>query len=111
MNHRINFMSSKKSAEEKLYLTGYIDVPADRLDAVTEALPLHIELTLAEPGCISFEIEPSNSVPGRFMVSEVFKNQAAFEAHQIRNRSSAWFKVTEGIPRNFSIKTGEDNPS
>jgi len=101
-------MSSKTSEEDKLYLTGHIDVPADRIEAVREALPLHVQLTLAEPGCIAFEIKPSESVPGRFIVSEIFKNQIAFEAHQTRNRSSAWFKTTEGIPRNFSIKIGED---
>jgi len=101
-------MSAKSASDNRLYLTGYIDVPEDRLEAVNKALPLHVQLTLEEPGCISFEIKPSESIPGRLMVSEVFQNQAAFEAHQTRNRGSAWFKTTEGIPRNFSIRTGED---
>jgi len=93
---------------ERVYLNGYIDVPADRLEAVEQALPLHVQLTLAEPGCIAFDITPSHAVAGRFEVAEIFENQAAFDAHQTRNRSSAWFKTTEGIPRNFSMRVGDD---
>ena len=92
--------------DKRIYLNGYIDVPAERISDVSKALPIHIELTLAEPGCISFEVTPSTTVGGRFNVAEVFENQAAFEAHQERNRSSNWFKTTEGIPREYSITVG-----
>lgn len=90
----------------KVFLNGYIDVPNDRLEAVTSALPQHIALTLAEAGCISFEVVQNDAVPGRFMVSEVFVDQAAFDAHQERARNSDWFKTTEGIPREYSITVG-----
>lgn len=92
--------------EKRIYLNGYIDVPAERISDVSAALPLHIQLTLAEPGCISFEVTASETVPGRFNVAEVFVDQAAFEAHQERNKSSDWFKTTEGIPREYSITVG-----
>lgn len=92
---------------DKVYLQGHIDVPPDRLQAVAEALPLHIELTLAEPGCLSFEVVPSNDVAGRYLVSEIFSDQAAFDAHQQRTKSSEWFVVTQGIPRDYTIRKGE----
>ncbi|MGG7517286.1 putative quinol monooxygenase [Allorhizobium undicola] len=79
-------------------------MPEDRLAAVTAALPLHIELTRAEPGCLSFSVTLSNDAAGRFLVSEVFTDQAAFDHHQARTKASAWFKVTEGIPRDYVIR-------
>jgi quinol monooxygenase YgiN len=78
--------------------------PPDRLAAVTEALPVHIALTRAEPGCLSFDVTPSPDDPGRFLVSEVFSDQAAFDAHQFRIKSSAWAQVTAGLPRHYAIQ-------
>ena len=94
-------------ANSKVYLNGYIDVPEERIDAVTAALPEHIALTEAEPGCISFSVEASADTPGRFLVAEVFVDQAAFDAHQTRTRNSEWFRITEGIPRHYEVSVGE----
>lgn len=90
----------------RIFLNGHIDVPDHRLDAVRAALPMHIALTRAEEGCITFDVVESDTVPGRFMVAEIFVDQAAFDAHQVRARGSEWFKVTEGIERHFAITTG-----
>ncbi|WP_421704155.1 putative quinol monooxygenase [Aliiroseovarius sp.] len=85
-------------------LTGYIHVPADRLEAVSAALPAHIALTRAEPGCLSFEVTPDHAQPGRFTVSERFIDRAAFDAHQARAGTSPWAEVTAGIPRHYTIE-------
>ena len=85
-------------------LTGYIDVPADRLEEVSAALPAHIALTRAEPGCLSFEVTPHPTVPGRFDVAERFTDRAAFDAHQARTRVSDWAGVTAGLPRVYDVK-------
>ncbi len=90
----------------KVSLQGHITVPADRLEQVRQALPDHIALTRAEQGCISFEVTEDRTHPGRFKVSEVFENQAAFDAHQARTRESDWFRITQGIPREYSITSG-----
>ncbi|MBX2837688.1 MAG: antibiotic biosynthesis monooxygenase [Gammaproteobacteria bacterium] len=92
--------------DNRVYLNGYIDVPIDRLADVSAALPKHIELTRAEPGCVSFEITASDTVEGRLNVAEVFIDQAAFDVHQARTKASDWFKTTEGIPREYSITVG-----
>lgn len=69
---------------------------------VTEHLTRHIELTRAEPGCISFEVEPSNE-PGVWDVSECFKNTASFEFHQARVKHSEWGRQTAGIHRDYAV--------
>lgn len=91
----------------KIYLDGYLDIPPDRQEAVMAALPKHVELTLAEPGCLKFEVMESAETAGRLLVSEIFVDQAAFEAHQTRNRASDWFQITSGIERHFAIREGK----
>jgi quinol monooxygenase YgiN len=85
-------------------LTGHIDVPAVRMEDIQAALRVHIALTRAEPGCLSFEVTPCPDVEGRFLVSEAFVDQQAFDAHQARTKASEWAKASEGIPRDYSIK-------
>ncbi len=91
----------------KVYLTGVLDVPADRIEQVRAALPQHIALTRAEAGCISFDVVEDLALAGRFNVSEVFENQVAFDAHQDRTKASDWFRVTQGIPRDYTVTVGE----
>ena len=88
----------------KIYLDGYLEVPSERVAAVTKALPDHIALTRAEPGCLAFAVKPSPDHSGRFLVSEVFTNQAAFDAHQARAKTSAWAEVTAGLDRHYAVR-------
>ena len=85
-------------------LTGYIDVPAERLDAVRAALTEHIRLTRAEEGCLRFDVTECADPFGRFEVSEAFATPAAFKAHQARGAQSAWADVTKGIARHYNIE-------
>ncbi|WP_270730591.1 putative quinol monooxygenase [Shimia sp. Alg240-R146] len=88
----------------RISLTGHIDVPHDRLEAVTQALPTHIALTRAEPGCLSFDVIQDPQNPHRFHVSELFVTRAAFDAHQARTKASEWFAITKGIARSYQVK-------
>ncbi len=84
-------------------LTGYIDVPPNRLDQVVMHLPTHIELTRAEAGCLSFDVTADPEIAGRFHVAEEFIDAAAFNHHQTRTRASVWAKITDGIARTYDI--------
>ncbi len=95
------------SAGGHVYLDGYLDVPEERWDDVRDALAEHIALTHAEPGCIKFEVIPCPDVERRLLVSEIFQNQDAFDAHQARAKTSSWAKTSAGIPRHYSVRTGE----
>lgn len=90
--------------DAKIYLDGHIDVPQERLEAVSAALPIHIALTRAGAGCLSFNVTPCTEVAGRFLVSEAFANQASFDVHQERTKASDWFQVAAGIPREYKIR-------
>ena len=89
-------------------LTGYIDVPEGRREAIAAALPLHIELTRAETGCVRFDVTPDPKVAGRYNVSELFTDRESFDAHQARVKASAWGEISAGIPREYAIRERPD---
>jgi quinol monooxygenase YgiN len=77
---------------------------ADEAEAalVRQYLPEHIRLSLAEPGCLSFEVTESDD-PMIWDVRESFVDQAAFDLHQIRTQASLWYRMTQRIRREFRI--------
>lgn len=63
----------------------------------------HIERTVAEPGCVSFSVTPTDD-PWVWSVEERFEDQRAFALHQDRVTSSAWGRATAGIERHYRIQ-------
>ncbi len=86
-----------------LSLSGTLTCEADDVRIVRDALPEHIRLSRAEPGCLRFDVV--ETAPGVFSVSEEFVDQAAFDAHQTRTRASAWWTATAHIPRDFKVSS------
>lgn len=84
-------------------LTGHIQVPPERMEAIRAALPDHIHLTRAETGCLRFEVTEDTRTPGRFNVSEEFTDAAAFAAHQARVQTSDWGRISAGIARAYTV--------
>ncbi|MCS6758296.1 MAG: antibiotic biosynthesis monooxygenase [Candidatus Devosia euplotis] len=66
-------------------------------------MPDHIGMTRAEPGCLSFEVSQDPATPGRFLVWEIFADQAAFERHQALTKASVWAEITAGLNRHYTI--------
>lgn len=86
-----------------VHLTGQL-VCRDTAEArtVAEHLPRHIELTRAEPGCLSFDVTSTND-PLVWEVEERFEDEVVFRAHQARVAASDWGHATAGIERRYSI--------
>ncbi len=82
-------------------LEGHIDVPTERIAQVSEALKDHIHLTREEAGCIFFNVDACSKVKGRFLVSEAFVDEAAFEFHQKRAGASPWAEASSSVPRDY----------
>jgi len=62
----------------------------------------HIALTRAEPGCLAFDVTPTET-DGVWSVRERFVDEAAFDLHQRRVASSTWGRETAGIQRFYVI--------
>jgi quinol monooxygenase YgiN len=88
-----------------IHLKGQV-ICANAADAALVAahVPTHIALTLAELGCLSFTVTPTDD-PLVWSVKESFTDQAAFDAHQTRTRASDWYRLTAHIPRRYVITT------
>ena len=74
----------------------------DDLKIVEAYLPEHTRLSRAEPGCLSFTVTQTDD-PLIWHLDETYTDQAAFEAHQIRNRTSLWWQKSQGLIRDFQI--------
>lgn len=72
---------------------------------VRRHLPRHLRLTRAEPGCLAYDVTPTDD-PLVWRGEERFADRAAFDAHQARTRASAWGRATAGIARD-DIVTGQ----
>jgi quinol monooxygenase YgiN len=82
-------------------LAGTLTCAPRQAAAVRAALPEHVRLSRAEPGCLSFDV--SETAPGVFAVSETFTDRAAFQAHQVRTRASAWWRISGHMARDFTL--------
>jgi len=76
---------------------------ADERAAVIAHVADHINLSRAEPACLSFDIAETDD-PLVFEVMESFRDRAGFETHQARTRDSAWFAATRHILRDFRVE-------
>ena len=91
-----------------VHLSGQLVCRSDaELAVVSECLPDHIELTRAEPGCVSFDVRQSDDPLG-WQVDEYFTDDDAFAQHQERAASSEWGTRTAGIERRYVVKRGRD---
>ncbi|NNK16448.1 MAG: antibiotic biosynthesis monooxygenase [Sulfitobacter sp.] len=85
-------------------LNGYLRCAnEDEAARVRAALDEHIRLTRSEPGCISFEVTPTDD-PLVWTVAEEFTTPESFNAHQERASASDWAEATKGIARDYTVK-------
>ncbi len=87
----------------KITLQGHIIVADADLEIVESELFLHTKLTKQETGCLLFSVTADKNNPNKFNVYEEFVNQAAFDIHQSRVKSSNWGKVTRKVQRHYQI--------
>lgn len=74
-----------------------------QVELVRTHLPLHIELTRAESGCLAFDVVQTTN-PLVWQVDERFTDDAAFRAHQQRVASSEWWQATADIERDYAVE-------
>jgi quinol monooxygenase YgiN len=88
-------------------LKGFIIVPDSDLEVVKAELIIHKGLTLNETGCLAFTVKPDEVNLNKFNVYEEFVDQAAFDSHQTKVKSSKWGGVTQNVVRHYQISSSE----
>lgn len=87
-------------------LNGYVIARSQDISDIKAELPKHIELTLQEEGCITFQVAQDDDNENRFNVYEEFIDKKAFELHQVRVKASSWGKVSANLEKHYHIKDG-----
>ena len=89
---------------ENVFLSGQLVCSdEDQVEIVMQHLPLHVRLTRAEEGCVSFEVRRvEDSLV--WQVDENFRDAAAFRAHQERVAQSEWGLATAGLERRYTVR-------
>jgi quinol monooxygenase YgiN len=103
----MNPHSSSEDRPGTVRLSGHLRCASQQdADLLRRHLPEHVRLSRAEPGCVAFDVSPTQD-PLVWRVEEAFIDQAAFEFHKARTRASGWWQATAGIARDFTV-TGID---
>ncbi len=95
------------SVVSKVVLSGHILVASEDLAKVRDALPLHCELTKAEPGCLVFQVNEDPNQAGKFTVYEEFESRATFQRHQERVAASDWGRISRNVERFYTVEEKE----
>jgi quinol monooxygenase YgiN len=72
-----------KSATGAIYVVTHVDVPPPKKDECIAALKALVEASRKDPGSVRFDIFQQGTRPNHFSVVEIWKSQAAYDAHII----------------------------
>jgi len=75
-------MADFNTLKDGLVVTAFWEVKAGEEDAVAKILSRFAPQARQEPGVLCFIIHRSRSEPAKFFFYEVFRDEAAFAAHQ-----------------------------
>jgi quinol monooxygenase YgiN len=70
-----------KSEPGAIYVVTHVDVPPPKKDECIAALKALVDASRKEPGSVRFDIFQQGSRPNHFSVVEIWKSQAAYDAH------------------------------
>ena len=80
-----------------ILITGTVRLHADKLDAARPHLRALIEATRREDGCLAYNFGEDAFDPGRLVVSEAWRDEAALGAHLQTAHFAAWIAVVQTV--------------
>ncbi|MGR6919874.1 putative quinol monooxygenase [[Actinomadura] parvosata] len=74
----------------------HLQVRPGRLDAFRQGIETNARASRQEPGCLRFDVLRSEEDPHRFVLYEIYRDQAAFfTEHRAAPHYAAWRRVAE----------------
>jgi len=74
----------------------HVHVKPEHLDAFVEAIRQNQAGSVREPGNVRFDVLQSRDDPTRFVIYEIFRDEAAARAHKETAHYHAWREKAEG---------------
>lgn len=71
-------------------IVGTVRLPAENLERARPAMRAMVQASRAEPGCLEYGYAEDVLVPGLIHVKELWRDQAALDAHFASSHIAAW---------------------
>ena len=75
-------MADINTLKQGLIVTAFWEAKPEEVDSLVGIIRKFLPQAQAEPGVLAFQIHQSTTEPEKFFFYEVFKDEAAFAAHQ-----------------------------
>lgn len=86
-----------------LTIVANITAKADKVELVKSELIKLIETTLAEDGCVQYDLHQDNDNPAQFMFYENWTSREQWQAHMNAPHLKAYAAATEGAIEDFTL--------
>ncbi len=80
----------------ELHVVATIPAKPEAVDAVRAALQTLVQATVAEEGCLAYDLYESGAAPGTFVTVERWVDQQALDAHLSAPHVAEAFAAAEG---------------
>lgn len=87
----------------KLTIVAHITVEPDQIDFVKAELLKLIPITLAEEGCLQYDLHQDNEHPAHFMFYENWTSRELWQAHMNAAHLKQYVAATEGAVATFTL--------
>ena len=74
-----------------------IKIKPERIGEFVDATRRNHEGSVAEPGCLRFDVVQDTEDPGHFMLYEVYEDQTAVDAHRGTEHYARWRDAVEDL--------------
>ncbi len=87
----------------KLTIVANITANPDQIDLVKTELTKLIKTTLAEKGCLQYDLHQDNENPAHFMFFENWETRELWQAHMENQHLQDYKAATEGAVAEFTL--------
>ncbi|MEM9093152.1 MAG: putative quinol monooxygenase [Cyanobacteria bacterium P01_F01_bin.53] len=87
----------------QLTIVAKIEANADKVEFVKAELLKLIPITLAETGCIQYDLHQDNDNPAVFVFYESWESRELWQQHMNNTHLAAYMKATEGAVASFTL--------
>lgn len=87
----------------KLIIVASIQATTDQIERVRGELEKLVPITLAEEGCLQYDLHQDNENPAQFLFYETWESRELWQAHMNAPHLAAYRKATEGAIAEFRL--------
>jgi quinol monooxygenase YgiN len=87
----------------RLTIVANIHASPDKIDLVKAELAKLVPITLAEKGCIQYDLHQDNENPAHFMFYENWESRELWQDHMKSPHLAAYKQATEGALTEFTL--------